>query len=72
MAMLIIDAGCRDFNWMRTVDLPSIEYIGVDVVSDLIERNAFSIARPAAKPPSGVRHWLLVTLRRIRDESTSW
>jgi hypothetical protein len=38
-AQSLLDAGCGDFNWMRTVDLPGIKYIGVDVVSDLIERN---------------------------------
>src|SRR5260370_31795302 len=38
-AQSLTDAGCGDFNWMRTVDLPGIKYIGVDVVSDLIERN---------------------------------
>src|SRR5713101_3224375 len=31
-AQSLIDAGCGDFNWMRTVELPGIKYIGVDVV----------------------------------------
>lgn len=35
----LLDAACGDFNWMRYVDLGSVEYIGVDVVPDLISRN---------------------------------
>jgi len=44
-AQSLIDAGCGDFNWMRTVELPGIKYIGVDVVSDLIERNRRAYGR---------------------------
>src|SRR5260370_21608900 len=44
-AQSLTDAGCGDFNWMRTVDLPGIKYIGVDVVSDLIERNRRALVR---------------------------
>lgn len=36
----LLDAGCGDFNWMKEVELGTVEYTGVDVVgSDLIERN---------------------------------
>lgn len=35
----ILDAGCGDFNWMKTVNLGGINYIGVDVVERLIQRN---------------------------------
>jgi hypothetical protein len=35
----LLDASCGDFNWMRHVDLGGIEYIGVDVVPELIARN---------------------------------
>jgi hypothetical protein len=38
-AKTLLDAPCGDFNWMRYVDLNGIEYIGADVVLDLIERN---------------------------------
>jgi methyltransferase family protein len=34
-----LDAGCGDFNWMKTVNLNGIQYIGVDVVEPLIKRN---------------------------------
>jgi SAM-dependent methyltransferase len=38
-AKTLLDAACGDFNWMRYVELHSVEYIGVDVVPDLISRN---------------------------------
>ena len=38
-AETLLDAACGDFNWMRHVDLGRVNYIGVDVVSDLIRRN---------------------------------
>ncbi len=44
-AQSLTDAGCGDFNCMHTVDLPGIKYIGVDVVSDLIERNRRAYGR---------------------------
>ena len=34
-----LDAPCGDFNWMRLVDKTGIEYIGCDIVSDVIENN---------------------------------
>jgi hypothetical protein len=38
-AKSLLDAPCGDFNWMRHVDLGGIEYIGADVVPELIARN---------------------------------
>jgi SAM-dependent methyltransferase len=35
----LMDAGCGDFNWMKTVDLSGVRYIGIDVVEPLIKRN---------------------------------
>lgn len=36
----ISDAPCGDFNWMRYVlDGTSLEYVGYDIVSDVIEKN---------------------------------
>lgn len=35
----LLDAPCGDFNWMRHTDLGAVEYIGADVVPDLITRN---------------------------------
>jgi hypothetical protein len=38
-AASLLDAGCGDFNWMKTVNLNGIQYVGVDVVEPLIIRN---------------------------------
>jgi hypothetical protein len=47
-ARTIIDLGCGDYTWMRTLDL-SQNYIGVDVVPSVIENNQrnFSDAKHA-------------------------
>ncbi|HEX4209398.1 MAG TPA: class I SAM-dependent methyltransferase [Candidatus Binataceae bacterium] len=36
----LLDAGCGDFNWLKTVDLGGVKYIGIDVVAELIRSNA--------------------------------
>lgn len=38
----ILDLPCGDFNWMSKIELGSIDYIGADIVSDLIEKNKTS------------------------------
>lgn len=38
-AETLLDAACGDFNWMRHTELGPIEYIGVDIVPDLILSN---------------------------------
>ncbi|HYW74149.1 MAG TPA: class I SAM-dependent methyltransferase [Pyrinomonadaceae bacterium] len=38
-ATSLLDAACGDFNWMRHTDLLGIEYLGVDIVPQLIARN---------------------------------
>jgi SAM-dependent methyltransferase len=35
----VLDAPCGDWNWMRLVDLNGIDYVGVDVVAEVIARN---------------------------------
>lgn len=35
----LLDAPCGDWNWMRKVDLSSVQYVGADVVHRAIERN---------------------------------
>jgi hypothetical protein len=42
----VLDVPCGDFNWMRFTQLPSIEYVGVDVVPDLIRENILRHAGP--------------------------
>lgn len=34
-----IDAPCGDFNWMKDIHLPVNQYIGVDIVKEIIEKN---------------------------------
>lgn len=35
----MLDAPCGDFAWMREVELPVTQYIGADLVPELIQRN---------------------------------
>ena len=35
----ILDAPCGDFYWMKNVDLSCVEYIGVDLINEQVERN---------------------------------
>jgi SAM-dependent methyltransferase len=58
-ARSLLDAPCGDFNWMRYVELGGVEYVGGDVVPELIERNR------AAYEGEGRR---FVTLDIVRDE----
>lgn len=43
-ARTMLDAPCGDFNWMRHVELPLDQYIGADIVAEVIERNRMSFA----------------------------
>src|SRR5258708_6481671 len=38
-AKTLLDAACGDFNWMRHLELGSVQYIGVDIVPELIAQN---------------------------------
>lgn len=35
----VIDAACGDFNWMKEISYPLKQYIGIDIVPDLITHN---------------------------------
>lgn len=35
----LLDLGCGDFTWMRTVDLRAIDYVGADIVQSLVDEN---------------------------------
>lgn len=41
----MLDIPCGDFNWMRNVDLNSIDYTGADIVEELIHKNGEKYAR---------------------------
>jgi SAM-dependent methyltransferase len=45
----LLDAPCGDFNWMKEMPLDGIEYIGVDVVAELIGRNHRLHGRPGRR-----------------------
>ena len=34
-----LDAPCGDFNWMKTINLDKIKYLGGDIVEDIINKN---------------------------------
>ena len=36
----LLDAPCGDFNWMKEVNLASVDYIGMDIVADIVSENA--------------------------------
>ena len=36
----VLDIPCGDFHWMSCVDMSGIDYLGADIVADLIKQNA--------------------------------
>lgn len=38
-ATTILDAGCGDFYWLQHADLSEFDYLGVDIVKLIVERN---------------------------------
>ena len=42
----VLDIPCGDFNWMQYVDLSTINYLGADIVRELISKNMRSYAEP--------------------------
>jgi hypothetical protein len=44
-----LDVPCGDFNWMRLTGLPDVEYIGADVVSELVRANTLRYGNPGRK-----------------------
>lgn len=45
-ARSMLDVPCGDFFWMAHVDLAGIDYLGGDIVPDLIDANRRTHARP--------------------------
>lgn len=35
----VLDIPCGDFHWMKEVDLRGVEYIGADIVPELVDKN---------------------------------
>lgn len=36
----MLDIPCGDFNWMNTVDLDGVDYLGADIVNNLVKENS--------------------------------
>jgi hypothetical protein len=45
-ARIILDVPCGDFHWMNQVDLGEFEYIGADIVAEMIAENRRRFSRP--------------------------
>ncbi len=48
-ATSLLDLPCGDFHWMQNIDLAGIDYIGGDVVGELVERNQAQQARDGVR-----------------------
>ncbi len=46
---LMLDVPCGDFNWMKEVNLGRLNYLGADIVEELIENNNARFAAPTRK-----------------------
>ena len=42
----LLDAPCGDFNWMKEINLLGINYIGMDIVDELIQKNIEQYSAP--------------------------
>ncbi len=38
----LLDVPCGDFNWMRLTELPGVDYVGADVVLELVRASAWN------------------------------
>ena len=45
----LLDVPSGDFNWMSHVDLDGIDYLGGDIVDDIVERNQSHHQRPGVR-----------------------
>jgi hypothetical protein len=61
------DAPCGDFHWMQSVDLGDVDYIGADLVPELIAENSAKHSRPGRRfevhdivntPPPAADLWM--------------
>lgn len=57
----LLDVPCGDFHWMRHVDLGPIDYIGGDIVEELVLRNRRAYEREAGEG-TGSRRFIRVDL----------
>ncbi len=45
----LLDVPCGDFNWMRLTELPGVEYVGADVVPEMVRANTLAYGSPGRK-----------------------
>src|SRR4051812_29418167 len=45
----LLDLPCGDFNWLKEADLSGIDYIGGDIVPQLVETNTAAYVSPSRK-----------------------
>ncbi len=45
----LLDVPCGDFNWMKEVDLSGVDYIGGDIVPELVESNTAAYGSPSRR-----------------------
>lgn len=48
-AASLLDAPCGDFNWMRHVDLAGVDYVGGDIVPDIVAANRARFGGPGRR-----------------------
>src|SRR5260370_27074498 len=44
-----LDAPCGDWNWMRRVDSSGVDYVGADVVANVVAKNNQEYVRPGVR-----------------------
>jgi SAM-dependent methyltransferase len=45
----ILDLPCGDFNWMQELDLRGVDYLGADIVPELIDENRARFESPSVR-----------------------
>jgi SAM-dependent methyltransferase len=45
----IVDCGCGDWQLMRHIDLSGVDYLGIDLVPDVLARNQAEFGRPGVR-----------------------
>ena len=77
----VLDCGCGDWNWMRHVDLTGIQYIGCDIVPQLVETLQqtysaetvnFQVLNLLQDPPDTTDLWLARDLCSLFSSEDTW
>jgi SAM-dependent methyltransferase len=77
----ILDCGCGDWNWMKTIDLSGIHYIGCDIVKPLVQylqetfsapNVNFQVLNIVEDPPDTADLWLARDLICLFSSKNIW